>query len=156
MLSGCTKIHIKGNIYCKRGFSLVEIVVLMSITAIIAGAGMQIWWSSIEDANFTKMSGDLKRLKDAAHMYKAANSRWPNDILEIDSFVTSSSSSSQSLRLDPWGNPYKYRCLNGAGVEYSQSISSLDPLTHDYSIVILGGGLGKPTEEVVVWENRHP
>lgn len=149
--------EISRKIWGRRAFSLVEVIVIMSVTAIVTGAAVQVWYSALESAEFTKMQGDLKRLKEAVHLFKAENGIWPESLMEIRDTVSSSGGTARSfggeVPIDPWGMPYSFSCVNQFGVPYS-NINLIKVDEEYFKIVIKGGGHGNPEGEMVVWENQ--
>jgi len=60
-----------------RGFTLVEMAVVLVIGATLLTAGLKVLSSQLENANYTKTRNKVDVIKDALTTYLAANSRLP-------------------------------------------------------------------------------
>ena len=81
-----------------RGFTLVELLIVIVIIGILAGSLLLVMGSGTDKANATKVVSDTRTLKAASLMYFADNDEWPpakdiesGDDLEkyLDRFPTS-------------------------------------------------------------------
>jgi general secretion pathway protein G len=86
----------------QRGMTLIEIMVVLVILGMIAGA---IGWNvmgQLKDANIKTAGLDVKAIAGAVDMYQVKNSKLP------DSLEVLVPSELRELRKDPWGNAYTY------------------------------------------------
>ncbi len=64
----------------KKGFTLLEILIVVTILAILAGAMVPLFNTSRSQARTSKASADLDALKSAAVMYHYDTASWPTGV----------------------------------------------------------------------------
>ena len=103
----------------QRGFTLIEIMVVVVILGILAALVVPQVMSRPEQAKVTVAKGDIKGVAAALDMYKLDNGSYPSTQQGLDALVKKPSGSPQAknwnpdgylkhLPIDPWGNPYQY------------------------------------------------
>jgi general secretion pathway protein G len=102
-----------------RGFTLVELVVVMIIIAILAGAAVIQVSKKTEMARRTRALQDLKTFETALDQYAAENGDPPSTQQGLQALRTKPSTPPvprnwngpyvKSIPKDPWGNEYVYR-----------------------------------------------
>ena len=103
----------------QRGFTLIEIMVVVVILGILAAAVVPKIMSRPEQARIEKAKHDIGALESALNIYKLDNYRYPSTDQGLESLVTKPSGSPQpknykkggyikKLNNDPWGNEYLY------------------------------------------------
>lgn len=70
-----------------RGFTLVELLIVIVIIGILAGSLLLVMGSGTDKANATKIVSDMRTLKSAALMYYAVNSKWPDGIEGLEGYL---------------------------------------------------------------------
>lgn len=70
-----------------RGFTLVELLIVIIIIGILAGALLLVAGAGTDKANATKMVSDSRSIKSAALMYYADNGSWPADIAAMKAYL---------------------------------------------------------------------
>ncbi len=101
------------------GFTLVELVIVLTIIGILAGSGIYLLMGVIDDAKVTRVEDDLKQLDLTLKMYERNNYfKPPSQDQGLAALVTKPSGDPQPKTwrqylkepmLDPWGNEYQYR-----------------------------------------------
>lgn len=63
-----------------RGFSLVEMLVVVSILALLVGGAYQIYSTSTSDTRYQAMRANLKMMKTAIDQYRARTGSYPSSL----------------------------------------------------------------------------
>lgn len=101
------------------GFTLVELVIVLTIIAILMGSGIYMLTGFIDDAKYQKVDSDIKALDLALQSYERNNYfKPPTQEQGLRALVERPTSDPQPERwrayleepvMDPWGNEYQYR-----------------------------------------------
>lgn len=86
----------------QRGMTLIEIMVVLVILGMIAGAIGYNVVGQMNDANIRTATLDVKAIANAVDMYRIKNSRLPES---LDALVPKEI---REIRKDPWQNAYIY------------------------------------------------
>lgn len=103
----------------QKGFTLIEIMVVVVILGILAAAVVPKIMSRPEQARIEKAKHDIAALESALNIYKLDNYQYPSTDQGLESLVTKPSGSPQprnyksggyikKLNKDPWGQDYLY------------------------------------------------
>lgn len=102
-----------------RGFTLVELVIVITIIAVLAGSGIYLVVGFVDDAKYQRVDSDLKALDLALKSYERNNYfKPPSQDQGLQALVERPTGDPQPERwrayldepmLDPWGNEYQYR-----------------------------------------------
>lgn len=104
----------------KPGFTLIELVLVMTIIIILVGSGIYIinQQGVLDTAQETRISGDTKAVSTALEIYNSRAGRYPTTEQGLEALVEkptkapipdSWTRSLDEIMVDPWGQPYKYR-----------------------------------------------
>jgi len=119
----------------KRGFTLIEVLVVLSILAIVAVLAYNFFGSSMKEAKLTqatsKIYNDLRVLSDAAQVYEVKHGTLNTDLagLVADGIIKAAPTPDPAVMAIPGGN-YEYSYFAG---DY------LAPFGGDDDLVNLGG-----------------
>lgn len=102
----------------QRGFSLIEIMVVLFIIGIMAALVAPQILGNQETAQIKKAAVDIQQLEGALEMYKLRTNRFPTTEQGLEALVTSPTIDPiprnypedgfiRRLPQDPWGNPYQ-------------------------------------------------
>lgn len=101
-----------------RGFTLLEIIVVVAIIAILAAYIAPKVTGRVDDARISKAKSDIRVLESSLELYKLDNFVYPSSAQGLDSLVNKPSGLElrnwrdggyiKKLNKDPWGNEYRY------------------------------------------------
>ena len=101
-----------------RGFTLLEIIVVVTIIAILAAYIAPKVAGRVDDARISKAKSDIRVLESSLELYKLDNFTYPSSEVGLDALVNKPSGESarnwrdggyiKKLTKDPWGNEYIY------------------------------------------------
>jgi len=101
----------------QRGFTLIEIMVVVVILGILASLIAPAVISRIDDAQNVKVQQDLRAIESALKLYRLDNFRYPATEDGLDALVTRPQDPNvrwptggylERLPQDPWDRPYLY------------------------------------------------
>lgn len=133
-----------------RGFTLVEVMVVVVIMAILAAIVVPKIMSRPEQARIVKAKQDILAIQNAMDLYRLDNGFYPSTQQGIQALVTKPTGDPtpnnwhgylRTSPIDPWGNPYQY----------------LNPGKHSDIDIFTYGPTGKPggtgeNAEIGNWE----
>jgi general secretion pathway protein G len=101
-----------------KGFTLLEIIVVVAIIAILAAYIAPKVAGRVDDARISKAKSDIRVLESSLELYKLDNFLYPSGEQGLDSLVNKPSGQGtknwrdggyiKKLTKDPWGNDYLY------------------------------------------------
>jgi general secretion pathway protein G len=117
--------------HSSRGFSLIELLVVMGIILIIIALAVPNLMAALDQARVSRAAGELHAIEVNITIYQATNNgNLPTDLSQIEA----------TSLIDPWGNPYQYfNHVSGTG---NGGILRQDlflvPLNEDYDLYSMG------------------
>lgn len=101
----------------QAGFTLLEIIVVVSIIAILAAYIAPKVSGYTDDARISKAQSDIRTLDSSLELYKLDNFNYPSTDDGLNALISAPSNAKnwrkggyiKRLRKDPWGNDYQYR-----------------------------------------------
>lgn len=102
----------------QRGFSLIEVMVVLLIIGIMASMVAPQILGNQEEAQLKKAAVDIQQLESAMEMYKLRNNLFPSTEQGLEALVSAPTIEPvprnyptdgfiKRLPTDPWGNPYQ-------------------------------------------------
>ena len=110
-----------------RGFTLIEIMVVVVILGILAAAVVPSVFSRVDQARVTTAKQDLKQFETALNLYRVDNFRLPTNDQGLKALVSKPSDAKNyppggylggNLKKDPWGNDYRYAVPGTHGLQF--------------------------------------
>jgi general secretion pathway protein G len=109
------------------GFTLVELLVAMTLVAPLAAIAIP-WYQSYRDqATINKTIADMRTIDMQIQLFRQANNSYPSVLTDVP----------QAAILDPWGHSFQYLQIEGGSVkgkgQYRKD-KSLVPINSDYDL----------------------
>ena len=111
-----------------RGFTLIEIMVVIVIIGLLAAVIVPTVMGKVDDARVAKAKADIQSLEAALSMYYLDNSKYPTSEQGITALTEQPTDPSithwrpggylERISKDPWGNPYLYTFPGTHGKQY--------------------------------------
>lgn len=93
----------------EEGFTLIELIVVITIIGILAGAVVVGTSGRDDQARVQRVKSDFAQIKTAAALFKADHRRWPDSLDELMSPPDGPNGTQPYLEsepLDPWSDQY--------------------------------------------------
>lgn len=95
----------------KRHFSLLEVIIAITIVALVATIAVESLTDSVDEANVRTAEIQMSSFKGAVTKYKLSTGKYPNSLEDLVTNPGDSTSWRQILEeipKDPWGNDYMF------------------------------------------------
>ena len=96
-----TPVHPRRGHHFRGGFSLIEVMVVIVILGLLAGAVVLKVGGYMDTAETNRAKSDIATIVDAIELYRMENKRYPTNEEGLDKLPLDN-------RTDPWGNRYEY------------------------------------------------
>jgi general secretion pathway protein G len=119
-----------------KGFTLVELTVVVGIISTLSAFAIPSYHGYIEKARITKAIAEIRTLDKEICAYELTNGKLPDTLEDIGR---------ENLK-DPWENPYQYlNFANVSGLGQMRKDRFMVPLNTDYDLYSMGkDGVSQP------------
>ncbi len=109
--------HVVNNQNTQRGFTLIELMVVLVIIGVLAVLIAPNLLARADDARITAATADLNSISSALKLYKLDNGTYPSGEQSLQALVSKPTAGTmprnwknylEKLPNDPWGKPYQY------------------------------------------------
>jgi len=118
--------------HASSAFSLIELLVTLTLIAAIAGIGLPAIADAMDDARVAHAASEIAALSAEVSVFFYDNERYPDSLAEIG----------QAGVLDPYGNPYYYTNIAGSGNKGGVAMGRRDrflvPVNSDFDLYSAG------------------
>jgi general secretion pathway protein G len=103
----------------RSGFTLLEIMIVVTIIALLLGTAIYKLGGNVEYARHTRIQADVQGISTQLRLYESMNGFYPTSEQGLQALVTQATTEPRPSRWyqlykevpkDPWQIPYIYRC----------------------------------------------
>jgi len=150
----------------EKGFSMIEMMVVLSIIAVLMAGGIKFYLGYIENSRVTKAKAQISTMQASLDAYFAEQTKYPknqDDLLNAGIAATDESTgeSTDGITIeaeDPWGKQYKYK-VSGDQSKYVVYTGKNDVQGQSNTYVAGRGTSGEsdpPEVEVITTDEGEP
>jgi prepilin-type N-terminal cleavage/methylation domain-containing protein len=121
------------QLYLQKGFSLIEVAIVLIIVGLMMSAFLMPLAAQMDSRDYRMSRKSLEDIKEALYGYAVVNGRLPCPDINGDGFEDACSTTANNAttggdlpwmtlgveRIDPWGNPFRYRINDAFGTTFS-------------------------------------
>ncbi len=112
------------------GFTLIELLVALALVGTIASIGVPAYYKYVDKADIADAAVDIRSIEQFIVRYEVRNGELPDALADTGAGI-----------VDPWGNPYQYLRIEGAGLKGKGALrkdKKLNPINSDYDLYSMG------------------
>ncbi len=106
----------------QRGFTLIELMVVIAIIGVLAAVVTTNLLSSAEEGNVTAAKAQIKQFETSLMNYKLKKGSFPSTSEGLQALVSGTGDqrflNSKEVPKDPWNNDYQYKAGSADGFPY--------------------------------------
>jgi general secretion pathway protein G len=110
------------------GLTVIELLIVVMILATLASLGAPLYANTLNNARITKAVADIRILEKEILVFQLFSGTFPDNLNAINR---------GNLR-DPYGNPYRYLRVQGAGKGQLRMDKNLVPVNSDFDLYSMG------------------
>ena len=113
------------------GFTLMELLVALALVGTIASIAVPAYYKYVDRANIVDAAVDIRTIEQIIARYEAREGELPDSLADAGA----------GGFIDPWGNPYQYLRIEGAGLKGKGALrkdKKLNPINSDYDLYSMG------------------
>lgn len=114
----------------KLGFSLLELLLAMAVLGILVSIAVPYYGKYVNDSKARKAMQEMRQIEIILQSFRLDVGRYPDSLAEVNSEM-----------IDPWGNPYQYRAIEGASPQkkgHQRKDHNLVPINSDFDLFSMG------------------
>lgn len=111
-----------------RGFTLVELMIVIAIMGTLAAIAVPVFASYVERTRMATVKQDMNTIENEITAFAISNNRFPVDLAEIG----------LDKMEDAWGNPYQYLPVEGTPQGKLRKDHFLVPVNTDFDLYSMG------------------
>jgi general secretion pathway protein G len=93
----------------EKGFSMIEMMVVLIIIAVLIAGGIKFYLGYIENSRVTKAKAQISTMQAALDAYFAEQTKYPADNAGLlNAGINTTRTEKEIEAKDPWGKQYKY------------------------------------------------
>jgi len=121
-----TRARVRELLKDDRGFTLIEMIVVVIILGLLAGLVAPRLFGRVGQSKQVAARAQIELLGSALDQYSLDTGTYPASTVGLEALIRNSNANGwngpylkkSGIPLDPWGNPYNYKCCPGDHGEY--------------------------------------
>ena len=110
------------------GFTLIELMLAVGLTALLAAIAMPSYTAYLEGARVTRAAQDIRVMASVIQKYQSDYNALPATLADVN----------LNGMVDPWGRPYVYYNIVANGKNGCRRDRALNPLNSDFDLYSVG------------------